>query len=142
MMRRFMCDVMMKALRSRGLAFITCGDGGSDARAMAAKVSRMRFTQSICVTVSGDSVPVKAPKSTVRQAATLTVSWKSMNRCMLRYSERPHMTARAMLPNELSMIVMSLASLATDVPSPIDRPTFAALSAGASFVPSPVTATT
>ena len=40
------------------------------------------------------------------------------------------------------MIVMSLASFATDVPSPIDSPTCAALRAGASFVPSPVTATT
>ena len=44
--------------------------------------------------------------------------------------------------NELSMIVMSLASLATAVPSPIDSPTWAALRAGASLVPSPVTATT
>ena len=37
---------------------------------------------------------------------------------------------------------MSLASLATDVPEPIERPTLAKFSAGASFVPSPVTATT
>ena len=37
---------------------------------------------------------------------------------------------------------MSLASLATDVPSPIESPTWAAFRAGASFVPSPVTATT
>ena len=61
---------------------------------------------------------------------------------MLRYSERPQSTALVILPNELSIIVMSLASLATDVPSPIESPTCAALSAGASFVPSPVTATT
>ena len=52
------------------------------------------------------------------------------------------MTARPMLENELSMMVMSLASLATDVPSPMDRPTWAAFRAGASLVPSPVTATT
>ena len=37
---------------------------------------------------------------------------------------------------------MSLASLATEVPVPIESPTCAWLSAGASFVPSPVTATT
>ena len=37
---------------------------------------------------------------------------------------------------------MSDASLATAVPSPIDNPTCAAFNAGASFVPSPVTATT
>ena len=47
-----------------------------------------------------------------------------------------------MLEKELSMIVISLASLATLVPSPIDSPTWAAFKAGASFVPSPVTATT
>ena len=32
-------------------------------------------------------------------------------------------TARVMLLNELSIIVMSLASLATEVPSPMERPT-------------------
>ena len=47
-----------------------------------------------------------------------------------------------MLRNESSSRVMSLASLATEVPVPIERPTWAWLSAGASFVPSPVTATT
>ena len=44
--------------------------------------------------------------------------------------------------NELSIMVISEASLATLVPSPIDNPTCAAFNAGASFVPSPVTATT
>ena len=47
-----------------------------------------------------------------------------------------------MLVKELSIMVMSLASFATDVPSPMERPTWAAFKAGASFVPSPVTATT
>ena len=47
-----------------------------------------------------------------------------------------------MLEKELSMIVISEASFATLVPSPIERPTWAAFSAGASLVPSPVTATT
>jgi len=61
---------------------------------------------------------------------------------MFLYSERPHMTAVAMLLNESSISVMSLASFATDVPEPMDRPTCAKFSAGASFVPSPVTATT
>ena len=47
-----------------------------------------------------------------------------------------------MLLKELSKIVMSLASFATAVPSPIESPTCAAFKAGASLVPSPVTATT
>ena len=52
------------------------------------------------------------------------------------------MTAVAIEANESSSSVMSLASFATEVPDPIERPTLAKLSAGASFVPSPVTATT
>ena len=65
----------MKALRLRGLSAITLSEGGSAERAKAAKVSMMRFTHSICVTVRGDSVPMNAPKSTSRHAATFTVSW-------------------------------------------------------------------
>lgn len=61
---------------------------------------------------------------------------------MFLYNDRPHITAFPMDEKELSMMVMSLASFATDVPSPIDSPTCAAFSAGASLVPSPVTATT
>ena len=72
----------MKALRSRGLSRITRSEGGSEARAMAAKVSMMRFTHSICVTVSGLCVPMKAPLRTMKHAATLTVSWKSRKRWM------------------------------------------------------------
>ena len=49
---------------------------------MAAKVSMMRFTHSICVTVSGLCVPMKAPLRTMKHAATLTVSWKSRKRWM------------------------------------------------------------
>lgn len=58
------------------------------------------------------------------------------------YNERPHMTAVPMLLNESSSNVISLASLATEVPVPIESPTCAWFSAGASLVPSPVTATT
>ena len=82
MMFSYMLRLRMNALRSRGLSFITRSDGGSEAKAMAAKVSMMRLTHSICVTVSGLCVPIKAPKSTMNDAATLTVSWKSRNRWM------------------------------------------------------------
>ena len=102
----------------------------------------MRFTHSICVTVSGSEVPKNAPSSTLSRATTLMVSWNTMKRWMFLYNERPHITAVAMLWNESSSSVMSLASLATEVPVPIDRPTCAWFRAGASLVPSPVTATT
>lgn len=74
--------LMMNAPWLRGFSFITSADGGSEARAMAAKVSMMRFTHSICVTVRGDCLPRKAPANTIKQAATLTVSWKRMKRWM------------------------------------------------------------
>ena len=53
------------------------------------------------------------------------------------------MTALTMLVKLSSVRMMSLASLATSVPAiPIANPTSAFLRAGASLVPSPVTATT
>lgn len=66
-----------------GLAWLFIHDvctGGIDAKAMAAKVSIIRFTQSICVTVSGSSVPKKAPNKTLANATTLIVSWNTMKR--------------------------------------------------------------
>lgn len=65
-----------------------------------------------------------------------------MKRCIFLYRERPHITAVPILLKESSSNVMSLASLATEVPVPIESPTCAWFNAGASFVPSPVTATT
>ena len=55
-------------------SFIYSLSGGSNENANAAKVSIIRFTHSICVTVSGDSVPSTAPANTVRHATTFTVS--------------------------------------------------------------------
>ena len=74
--------VIMKSVCLRGLSFITSRDGGSEASASAAKVSMMRLTQSIWVTVSGSSVPMTEPPSTSSKAVTLTTSWKKRKRCM------------------------------------------------------------
>ena len=71
---------IMKSSRLRGASFITAIEGGSDASAIAAKVSIMRFTQSICVTVRGVSMPRSAPISTMKQAPIVTVIWKRMKR--------------------------------------------------------------
>lgn len=54
MINRHIDGEMMKSPARRGLERITSGDGGSEARAIAAKVSIAKLTQSICVTVSGD----------------------------------------------------------------------------------------
>ena len=64
---------IIKLRLSRGFSFITAADGGNEASAMAANVSIIRLTHSICVTVSGTSVPIKAPVSTIKQATTFTV---------------------------------------------------------------------
>ena len=62
---------------------------------------------------------------------------------MLSKTERPHIMALTMELNLSSRMTMSEAPWATLVPViPMARPTSAALSAGASFVPSPVTPTT
>ena len=74
--------LMMKSLRLRGRSPITSRSGDSEARAMAAKVSIMRFTHSICVMVRGSSVPMNEPPSTSSSAVTFTTSWKKMKRCM------------------------------------------------------------
>ena len=58
--------------------------GGSEAIAIAAKVSMMILTQRICTTVSGMSVPKTAPTKQITIAAKLIVSWKSTKRWMLR----------------------------------------------------------
>ena len=134
--------VIMNSSRLRGLSFITSRDGGSDASAIAAKVSMMRFTHSICVTVSGISVPITEPPSTSSSAVTLTTNWKYRKRWMFLYNERPHITAWTIERKESSRSVMSDASFATLVPEPNDSPTWAWFNAGASLVPSPVTATT
>ena len=70
----------IKSVRRRGLSSITLFEGGNEARAMAAKVSMIRLIHNICVTVSGDSVPIKAPMRTSKQAVTLTVSWNRRKR--------------------------------------------------------------
>ena len=133
---------MIWLLGSLGLSSKTFGSAGSDDNAMAANVSMIRLTHSIWVTVSGESTPRKAPTRTSRHAHTLIVIWKYMNLLIFRYKERPQRIALLILTNELSRMVMSLTSFARAVPSPIERPTWAFLSANASFVPSPVTATT
>jgi len=61
---------------------------------------------------------------------------------MLAKTDRPHMTALTMDEKLSSRMTMSAASLETSVPAmPMARPTSDSFRAGASLVPSPVTAT-
>jgi len=76
-------------------------------------------------------------------ATTLTVSWNCKNFLMQSKMFLPYLTAVIMLPKLSSSKIIPEAYLATYVPAmPIANPISAFLSAGASFVPSPVIATT
>ena len=81
--------VIMKSVLLRGFSFITLSLGGIDAKAKAAKVSIIRFTHSICVTVNGNSVPTSEPNSTMNSATKLIVNWNTMKRWIFLYNERP-----------------------------------------------------
>ena len=115
--------LIIKSVLRRGFSSMTVSLGGMEARAKAAKVSIIRFTHNICVTVSGSSVPITEPSRTISNATKLIVSWKTMKRWIFLYNERPHITAVPILLKESSSNVISLASLATEVPVPIDKPT-------------------
>mmetsp|Transcript_8630 Transcript_8630/g.14645 ORF Transcript_8630/g.14645 Transcript_8630/m.14645 type:complete len:278 (-) Transcript_8630:1160-1993(-) len=102
----------------------------------------MRFTHRSCTGFNGRPRSLTADTNATTRATALTVSWNCTNLRMLSYTQRPHITALTMLLKLSSIRTMSDASFATSVPHmPMDRPTLAVRSAGASFVPSPVTAT-
>mmetsp|Transcript_26233 Transcript_26233/g.66722 ORF Transcript_26233/g.66722 Transcript_26233/m.66722 type:complete len:297 (+) Transcript_26233:1535-2425(+) len=117
--------------------------GGSVARARAARASMMRFTHSNCTAFRGVPCPKRALAKDTASATMLMVSWNWRKRRTLSNTERPHMTAFTMEEKLSSMMTTSDASFATSVPLiPMLIPTSASFKAGASFVPSPVTATT
>jgi hypothetical protein len=77
-----------------------------------------------------------------RTAVMLTVIWNWRNFLTASLMALPQAKALTMEEKLSSMRMMSDASLATSVPAmPMEKPTSAALRAGASLVPSPVTAT-
>ena len=103
----------------------------------------MRLIHSICTAESGVSWYTHAPKDAMQMAAMLTVSWNWMNLLIESYTLRPYRHAMTIEAKLSSMSRMLQASLATSVPvRPIAKPTSAETRAGASLVPSPVTATT
>ena len=113
------------------------------ARAREARVSMMRLTQSIWMGLSGDYLSTAAPANARIRAQQFTVSWNCRNLRIESKMLRPHRTAFTMELKLSSRRMMAAASLATSVPAiPMAKPTSAFFNAGASLVPSPVTATT
>mmetsp|Transcript_51443 Transcript_51443/g.121872 ORF Transcript_51443/g.121872 Transcript_51443/m.121872 type:complete len:462 (-) Transcript_51443:913-2298(-) len=128
--------------RGYGRRFSTSGRGSSVASASDANESMIMLTHSSWMTVSGDLVRTDAPRTAIAHAVRFTVSWNWRNLQMLSYTQRPHFTACTMDAKLSSRTIMSAAFLATCVPAlPMAKPTSARFSAGASLVPSPVTAT-
>ena len=117
--------------------------GASVASASAAIESMIRFTHNSCSTFRGMPLLVRAARAARMSATRLMVSWNCRNFRMLAWTLRPHMMLLTIELKLSSRMTMSLASLATSVPEiPMARPTWLSFSAGASFVPSPVTDTT
>lgn len=79
-----MSFLMMKSLFLRGGSCMTLSSGLIEANAIAAKVSMMMFTHSICITVRGGSWVKNTPVKTTTRATILIVNWNIRKRCMLR----------------------------------------------------------
>lgn len=116
--------------------------GGYVAKASAAKLSIIRFTQSICTEASTDCLIIAADTRTMQTAIMFTVSWNCRNLRIDVYTFRPQTTAFTIELKLSSRIMMSEAFFDTWVPViPIASPMSALIKAGASFAPSPVTPT-
>ena len=103
----------------------------------------MRLTHNIWIGVKGDSFKKAAPVKAKMRAEKLTVSWNCRNLRIESKIFRPHFMAVTIELKLSSSRMMPEAYLATYVPViPIENPISAFLRAGASFVPSPVIATT
>jgi hypothetical protein len=97
----------------------------------------------ICMALSGLRQPPRLLNITSPSAAALVLSWKVRKFWMLWKMPLPSSMALRMVLKSSSVRIMSAASLATSVPSlPMLMPMSAFFSAGASFTPSPVIATT
>ena len=79
---------------------------------------------------------------TKKQAQKFTVNWNCKNFLIFSYIDLPYIMAITIDEKLLSKITISEASFEISVPSIIAKPTSDFDNAGASFVPSPVTATT
>mmetsp|Transcript_7525 Transcript_7525/g.961 ORF Transcript_7525/g.961 Transcript_7525/m.961 type:complete len:157 (-) Transcript_7525:2289-2759(-) len=117
--------------------------GSSVANAREAKVFMIRFIHSIYTAAIGDCFIVIAPTIAVETATTFAVSWNCMYFLMLSYMFLPHLTATTIDAKLSSSRIISATSLDSLVPwIPMANPISAFFNAGASLVPSPVTATT
>ncbi len=121
------------------------GSGNSAPSASAGTISVPRSIARTCITfsASGMRAALKAKMMKGTASGALLVKIYVVNFLILAYTARPSSTAWTIDAKLSSIRIMSAASLATSVPTiPIATPMSAFFRAGASFTPSPVTATT
>ena len=131
-------------LRGRGGRFITSGSGFSMPSASAGNISVPRSMARIWRTLKASGINGKfALTMNGINSGMLLEKIYVMNLRMLSYTPRPSSMAAVIAPKSSCVKIISAASFATSVPTmPIEIPTSALRKAGASFTPSPVTATT
>lgn len=135
--------VIIYSFLEYGILNKSSSEGGSVAKAKAARVSIIKLTHSIWTGVKGDYLMKTAPKKAMNIATTLTVNWNCKNFLMQSKMFLPYFAAVTILPKLSSSKMIPAAYLAISTPAmPIANPISAFLRAGASFPPSPVIATT
>lgn len=134
---------MRLSLRSTGLRRNNSSVfGGSVDSASEARLSIIILTHNIWTVVKTDCLKSVEAMILKKQATTFTVSWNWRNFFIESYIFLPQTIDLTIELKLSSNINTSAAFLATCVPEiPIATPTWALRRAGASFVPSPVTAT-
>ena len=129
----------------RGGSFIIFFSFGSNVKAISGRPSVTKFIQRICAATRGRAISlgrkISAPIMTI---TSLKLSETRYKITFLIFSKitRPCSTAVIIVLKLLSSRTISAVSCATSVPLPRATPMSADLSAGASFTPSPVIATT
>ena len=121
---------------------MTAPSGGLKPRAVAGRPSVTRFTHKSCTGISASGMP----SITVRKILTTSpifdeIRYRMKDDVLLKML-RPCSIAETIVAKLSSASTISAASFATSVPVPIATPISARFSAGASFTPSPVIATT
>lgn len=104
--------VIIYSVLEYGILNKSSSDGGSVARAKAARVSMIKFTQSIWTGVNGDSLIKTAPKKAIKIATTLTVSWNWRNFLIQSKMFLPYLAAVTILPKLSSSKMIPAAYLA------------------------------
>ena len=134
---------MTGSSRFLGGCNLTAESHGSTPNDCAGGPSMMMLIHNTWVGFNGGGNPSTFAPATIPNAAKEVDSWKVRKFRMLWKIAFPSSTAATIDPSSSSARTTSAASLATSVPIfPIATPTSAARSAGASFTPSPVIATT